>query len=69
VAGCWVVRASVRNRALVGQYPQVFATRFPGPSELWLRALTAGTTPPASPGMLWADVAAGRLIAWRRRGT
>lgn len=67
VAGCWVVRATVRNRQLVRRYPEVFAARFNGSSEGWVRALTAGATPPAEPGLVWCDVAATRLFAWRRR--
>ena len=40
----WVVRATARNRALVARYPEVFASRFPGSSARWVRALTAGET-------------------------
>jgi len=68
VRGCWVVRASARNRALVARYPEVFATRFPGSSVGWSSALTSGAEPPPEPGLVWCDVAATRLIAWRRRG-
>jgi transcriptional regulator with XRE-family HTH domain len=67
VRGCWVVRATARNRALVARYPEVFATRLPGSSAGWVRALTAATDPPAQPGLAWCDVAASRLFAWRRR--
>lgn len=66
VAGCWVVRATARNRDLVRRYPEVFAARFPGSSVGWVRALTLGTRPPAEPGLVWCDVAATRLYAWRR---
>jgi transcriptional regulator with XRE-family HTH domain len=65
VHGVWVVRATARNRALIVRYPEVFAAAFPGSSALWLRALTAGTPPPALPGLVWCDVAATRLFAWR----
>jgi transcriptional regulator with XRE-family HTH domain len=67
VRGGWVVRATARNRALVGRYPEVFATRFPGSSAHWVSALTSGTEPPAEPGLVWCDVPATRLFAWRRR--
>lgn len=67
VAGCWVVRATVRNRQLLRRYPEVFAAKFPGSSEGWIRALTAGVTPPGEPGLVWCDVTATRLFAWRRR--
>jgi len=62
----WVVRATARNRALVARYPEVFAARFPGSSIGWARALLAGATPPDEPGLVWCDVAATRLFAWRR---
>ena len=65
----WVVRASARNHAIVVRYPEVFAARFPGSSTGWLATLTKGTHPPGQPGLVWSDVAATRLIAWRRRAT
>jgi transcriptional regulator with XRE-family HTH domain len=67
VHGCWVVRATARNRELVARYPEVFAARFPGSSEGWIRALATGSEPPSEPGLVWCDVAATRLFAWRRR--
>lgn len=67
VAGCWVVRATARNVHLVRRYPEVFAARFPGSSEGWIRALTAGAAPPREPALVWCDVKATRLFAWRRR--
>lgn len=62
----WVVRATARNRALVARYPEVFAARFPGSSAAWVRALTAGAPLPSAPGLVWCDVGATRLFAWRR---
>jgi hypothetical protein len=67
IASCWVVRATRRNRELVGRYPEVFAARFPGSSAGWLAALTRGDEPPTEPGLVWCDVAATRVFAWRRR--
>jgi transcriptional regulator with XRE-family HTH domain len=67
VRGVWVVRATARNRALAARYPEVFATRFLGSSARWVAALTAGGEPPPEPGLVWCDVAATRLFAWRRR--
>ena len=67
VAGCWVVRATRRNRNLVARYPEGFATRFPGSSVGWVRAITTGTTPPSEPGLIWCDVSGTRLFLWRRR--
>jgi transcriptional regulator with XRE-family HTH domain len=65
----WVVRATARNRNLVDRYPEVFAARFVGSSKRWVAALTEGTDPPAEPGLVWTDVAATRLFAWRRAAT
>jgi hypothetical protein len=62
----WVVRASARNRAIVARYPEVFAARFPGSSAGWLATLVEGKRPPDGPGLVWCDVAATRLFAWRR---
>jgi len=62
----WVVRATARNRSLVARYPEVFAARFPGSSVGWERALMEGTPPPPEPGLVWCDVGATRLFAWRR---
>jgi len=66
VHGCWVVRATARNRTLLATYPEVFAAKFPGSSQAWTRALTEGTVPPGQPGLVWCDVKATRLFAWRR---
>ena len=68
IAGCWVVRATKRNRDLVARYPEVFAARFPGSSVGWVRALVAGSRPPSVPGLVWVDVPATRLFSWRRPG-
>jgi transcriptional regulator with XRE-family HTH domain len=65
VGGCWVVRATRRNRALVARYPELFAARFPGSSRRWVRALTVGDVPPSAPGLVWCDPAAERLLEWR----
>ena len=64
----WVIRASARNRALVARYPEVFARALVGSSRAWVAALTAGAEPPRHPGLVWCDVAATRLFAWRRGG-
>jgi len=62
----WVVRASARNRSLVARYPEVFDRAFPGSSRQWTVALTTGAVPPRQPGLVWCDVGATRLFAWRR---
>ena len=63
----WIVRATARNRALIARYPEIFASRFPGSSRAWIAALTEGRKPPSDPGLVWCDVAATRLLEWRRR--
>jgi hypothetical protein len=67
VASVWVVRATRRNRELIARYADVFEARFPGSSVRWVAALTAGADPPDQPGLVWCDVRATRLFAWRRR--
>lgn len=67
VAGCWVVRATARNRLLIRRYPEVFAARFAGSSEGWARALGTDSAPPSEPGLIWCDADATRVFAWRRR--
>jgi transcriptional regulator with XRE-family HTH domain len=66
--GCWVMRASRRNRELVRRYPEVFGSRFPGSSMRWMRALAEGFAPPAETGLVWSDIACTRLLEWRQRG-
>jgi transcriptional regulator with XRE-family HTH domain len=67
VAVVWLVRGTARNRALIARYPEIFGARFPGSSRGWVTALTDGEPPPAEPGLVWCDVAATRLVEWRRR--
>ncbi len=67
-ASLWIIRATVRNRALVARYPEVFASRFPGSSRVWAAAIVTGGPVPEQPGLVWADVNATRLLEWRRRG-
>jgi transcriptional regulator with XRE-family HTH domain len=67
VHSCWVVRATRRNREIVATYPELFASRFPARSVDWVSALTKGVAPPSLPGLVWCDVGATRLLAWRVR--
>jgi transcriptional regulator with XRE-family HTH domain len=62
----WVVRDTARNHDLVRRYPEVFAAAFPGSSRAWIAALTAGAPMPDESGLVWCDLARGRLHAWRR---
>jgi DNA-binding XRE family transcriptional regulator len=66
VATVWVVRASAANRELISTYPHIIDAAFPGSSRRWCRALTAGTEPPAKPGIVWFDSATSRLTEYRR---
>jgi len=61
----WVVRATARNRALLERYPESFASRFRGSSQRWVAALVDGGDPPPEPGLVWCDISATRLFAWR----
>jgi transcriptional regulator with XRE-family HTH domain len=62
----WAVRDTDRNHRLVRRYPEVFRSRFPASSRAWVDALTRGTAVPAEAGLIWCDLARGRLHAWRR---
>jgi transcriptional regulator with XRE-family HTH domain len=65
VGVCWVIRATRRNRELLRRYPHIFASRFPGPSGAWVRALVDGAVVPSEPGLVWCDVRATKLFAHR----
>ena len=67
VAGCWVIRDTARNRALLRRYPEIFAVRFPGSSAAWLGALTRGAPAPEPPGLVWCDRDGTRLFVRRKR--
>jgi len=69
IAAVWIVRDTRANRQLLARYPEVFGAAFPGSSAQWVRALTTSDVkPPAELGLVWCDVDATRLFAWRRRG-
>jgi len=66
--GCWVVRATQRNRRLLAEHRHFFHARFPGSGRAWLQALTdRGHSLPAQPAMLWASVSGERLFPARLR--
>jgi transcriptional regulator with XRE-family HTH domain len=67
VRSVWIVRATAANRALLRRYPEVFTRAFPASSQAWVAALTRGADPPEERGLVWCDVAATRVFAWRRR--
>ena len=67
VAACWIVRDTRRNREIISRYPEVFASTFTGSSRRWVAAVTRpGIEPPDEPGLVWCDLSASRLFAWRR---
>lgn len=69
VAGCWVLRATRRNRALVSEHPALFAARFHGSGTAWLAALHDPSRPmPTEPALLWVTVRADRLYPARLDG-
>ena len=68
MTGCWVIRATRRNRELVHAHRTIFAARFPGSSAAWLSALTERARPmPARPAILWVSVDGSRVFAQRAR--
>ena len=67
IASCWLLVDNAANRRLVSRYPEVIASRFPGSSHRWARALTAGGPVPDQPGIAWLDLRADRLVPVRRR--
>ncbi len=62
----WIVRDTAANRALRNRYEHIFASRFPGSSAQWVKALTGGAPQPDGPGLVWCDLHATRLFAHRR---
>jgi hypothetical protein len=69
LSGCWVIRATGRNRELVGAHGTLFAARFPGSGHEWLRAIgEAGREMPELPGLLWITVRGDRIFPARLGG-
>jgi len=69
VAGLLIVRRTNRNRAIVAELGEIFATRFPAPSRGWLAALTTTSKPmPLVDGWLWSATDASRLAIPRPVG-
>jgi hypothetical protein len=61
----WIVRDTNANRAIVARYEHIFASRFPGSSAGWTRALMQQAPMPKQPGLVWCDLRATRLFARR----
>jgi transcriptional regulator with XRE-family HTH domain len=70
VRGLLVLRATARNRATVAEFPGLFAARFTGSSNQWLRALSDPTVAmPDGDGLVWSTVRGDRLFAAAPRRT
>ena len=66
VSGCWVVRATQRNKQLFKDLSGVFASRFPADPRRWLRALTTPDVQmPEDAALLWVTVSGDRLFGSR----
>lgn len=67
VSGCWVVRATRRNRELFAAHRTLFDARFRGSASAWLAAFRDNNVPmPETPALLWVSVKGDRLFASRR---
>lgn len=65
-SGCWIVRATRRNRDLLGAHSHFFKARFPGSGRVWLAALGEAHAPlPLEPALLWVSVGGDRLFPSR----
>lgn len=65
-SGAWVVRATVRNRALVRDHAAIFRARFAGSGHAWLAALGSVDAPmPTGPALLWVAVRGDRIYPAR----
>jgi transcriptional regulator with XRE-family HTH domain len=68
-SGCWVVRATRRNRDLVATHRTIFGSRFPGSPASWLVSLGDPARPmPPQPAILWVSVKGDRLFSSRGVG-
>ncbi|MEX2548157.1 MAG: helix-turn-helix transcriptional regulator [Chloroflexota bacterium] len=66
VGGCFVVRATTRNRRLIADHRHFFSARFPGSGHAWLRALQDPAAPlPSEPALIWVSVRGDRLFPAR----
>jgi transcriptional regulator with XRE-family HTH domain len=67
VSGCWLIRATRRNRELVADHANLFRNRFPGSGRAWLAALgDTAKQMPGEPGLLWVSVDGTRIWPMRR---
>ncbi|MGH7125132.1 MAG: hypothetical protein ACREFI_12220 [Stellaceae bacterium] len=69
VRALYVVRDTRRNHALLAEARALFAARFPGSPQAWLKALTQPECRlPDGDGLLWSDRSGTILRASRLRG-
>jgi hypothetical protein len=61
VSGCWVLRATHRNRGLVSDHRLVFRSRFAGSGRAWLAALRGPSLMPSEPAILWVSLDGDRV--------
>jgi len=70
IAGCWVMRATRRNRELLAAHRTLFTARFPASGAEWLAALTnPRTATPQQDAILWVSVQGDRLFPTRAGST
>jgi predicted XRE-type DNA-binding protein len=67
VALCWLFVDTSANRRLVGRYPEIMRSRFPGSSVAWVRCIVGGAPPPDEPGCAWIDPRSDRVLPLRLR--
>ena len=67
VAMCWLLVDTSANRRLVGRYPEIMRSRFPGSSVAWARCMVEGATPPHESGCAWIDPRSNRVLPLRLR--
>ena len=67
VALCWLLVDTSANRRLVGRYPEIMRSRFPGSSVAWARCIVDGAPPPHEPGCAWIDPRSDRVMPLRLR--
>ena len=66
VSGCWVVRATTRNRELIREHATLFDARFPGSGRRWLDAFAGSAAMPPEPAIIWVSVDGTRLFPRQR---
>jgi transcriptional regulator with XRE-family HTH domain len=66
IGGCWLIRATQRNRRLVAEHRHFFGGRFPGSGRTWLASLSDLATPlPTQPALIWVSVGGDRVFPAR----